>query len=83
MKLERILLGIIKQKILLIFSEEIGRVHIIIDVNIIKTRGRNQIITPFPNIKGIDAKIPKNAPLEFIKLIAKINKTDKKRLLKI
>ena len=46
------------------------------------TRGRNQIIKPFPNIKGIDAKIPKNAPLEFIKLIAKINKTDKVKTIK-
>ena len=40
-------------------------------------RGSNQIITPLPNIRGIDANIPKNAPLELIKLIVKINKTDK------
>ena len=54
-----------------------GKAHITIDENIIVIRGSNQIITPLPNTRGIDANIPKNAPLELIKLIVKINKTDK------
>ena len=71
------LFGIKKQKMFLMVSGKIGRVHKIIDTNKNVTRGKNQIITPFPNNRGIDANIPKNAPLEFIKLIATINKTDK------
>ena len=39
-------------------------------------------MTPCPNIKGIDAKIAKKAPLEFIKIIEKINKIDKTKTMK-
>ena len=77
LKFERISLGIKRQKIFLMYSGTIGKEHIIIEVNIIITKGRNQIITPFPYMRGIDANIPKNAPLELIKLIVKINKTEK------
>ena len=61
----------------LILSGVIGKVHIKIEINMNIMRGRNQIITPCPYIRGSDVNIPINAPLEFIKLIAKTNKTDR------
>ena len=73
-KLESILFGTNKQNRFFIFSEIIGKVQIKIDRNKKNKRGINQKRTPLPNNNGTEANTPNQAPLEFIRLIAIINK---------